>query len=162
MTGVVAAGVVASATLLAFPVAADEGPPDLAALKAATARYHSVKVALADGYVPVGGCVPGMGYHYVNFARFGAAEPLRPEGLLYTTDKHGRLTLAGAEWFVVDEDQVVTTHNTVVPQMFGQTFDGPMPGHEAGMPVHYDLHAYVWAENPDGLFATWNTTITCP
>ena len=162
MTGVVATGVVASATLFAGPAAADEGQPQLAALKAATAKYHSLAAAAADGYVPAGGCVPGMGYHYVDYGQFGAMDPQQPDGLLYTADKHGRLTLAGAEWFVFDTDQNPATPNAQAPEMFGQQFDGPMPGHEDGMPVHYDLHAYIWAENPDGLFATWNTNITCP
>ena len=36
---------------------------------------------------------------------------------------------------------------------FGRGFDGPMEGHEPGMPVHYDLHAWVWKRNPGGTFA---------
>lgn len=35
-------------------------------------------------------------------------------------------------------------------------------GHGPGMPIHDDLHAYAWVENPDGGFATWNPEITCP
>src|SRR5688572_17627079 len=37
------------------------------------------------------------------------------------------------------------------PQLFGQTFQGPMPGHVPGMPWHWDLHVWVWANNPSGM-----------
>ena len=39
------------------------------------------------------------------------------------------------------------------PQLFGQTFDGPMPGHIPMMPWHWDLHVSIWAHNPSGMFA---------
>jgi hypothetical protein len=41
-------------------------------------------------------------------------------------------------------------------------FDGPMPGHAPDMPVHYDLHAWMYEANPDGLFKMWNPSVTCP
>jgi hypothetical protein len=37
-----------------------------------------------------------------------------------------------------------------------------MPGHEPGMPVHYDLHAWVYLDNPLGELAVWNPNVTCP
>ena len=42
------------------------------------------------------------------------------------------------------------------------TFDGPMPGHNPSMPWHFDLHAWLWAENPAGTFAMFNPTLSCP
>lgn len=45
--------------------------------------------------------------------------------------------------------------------MFGQPFDGPMPGHEPGMPVHYDLHVWVGRANPAGVFSPWNPKVSC-
>ena len=33
-------------------------------------------------------------------------------------------------------------------------FDSPMLGHEPGMPVHYDLHVWLYRHNPAGLFAS--------
>lgn len=44
----------------------------------------------------------------------------------------------------------------------GVPFEGPMPGHGPGMPVHYDLHAWIWKANPEGTFTTWNPNVTCP
>ena len=34
--------------------------------------------------------------------------------------------------------------------------------HRRGMPVHYDLHAWVAEENPSGPFAQFNPSRTCP
>jgi len=36
-----------------------------------------------------------------------------------------------------------------------------MPGHHPGMPVHYDLHVWLWQDNPMGMFALFNPTVTC-
>jgi len=36
-----------------------------------------------------------------------------------------------------------------------------MPGHFAGMPVHYDLHVWLWKHNPAGMFAEWNPGLSC-
>jgi len=47
------------------------------------------------------------------------------------------------------------------PTLFDQGFEGPMPGHEPGMSIHYDLHASVWQHNPVGMFAAWNPSGSC-
>ena len=98
----------------------------------------------------------------VEDGRFGVGDPLQPDALLYAASKNGHMRLIAVEWFVVDEDQDLSTHNQEIPQMFGREFDGPMPGHAPGMPIHYDLHAYLWQGNPDGVLATWNRNVTCP
>ncbi|WP_405817335.1 hypothetical protein OG241_22700 [Streptomyces sp. NBC_01390] len=69
--------------------------------------------------------------------------------------------LVGAEWIVVDKDQNLATADDR-PSLFGVPFDGPMLGHEPGMPIHYDLHVWLWKKNPSGMFARWNPTVTCP
>lgn len=160
--------VVAAAGLLAPLIttgpAAAAGQSELAEVRAATAKYHNEKKAIAAGYVPTDECVPGMGYHYVNFKLFGApVDPLKPAGLIYAPHGNGQRKLIGVEYFVIDEDQQVHTPNAVEPSLFGKAFDGPMPGHgDEGMPVHYDLHAYIWTTNPDGVLATWNPDVVCP
>jgi hypothetical protein len=50
---------------------------------------------------------------------------------------------------------------TPAPELFGQAFQGPMPGHFPGMPWHWDLHAWIWANNPNGLFEQWNPALSC-
>jgi hypothetical protein len=163
-----AAGAVALAATLAVATDAGASPPDaLQAAKAASARYHSVQQALADGYSGVGEpCVeiPGaaMGIHYVNGALIadGVIDPARPEILLYVPDEKGDLKLAGVEYFQVDADQDLATAGDR-PSIFGQPFDGPMPGHSPTMPVHYDLHVWFWQPNTSGLFAPFNPGASC-
>ncbi len=40
-------------------------------------------------------------------------------------------------------------------------FQGPMAGHVAGQPWHYELHVWLWDTNPNGMFAQWNPSISC-
>lgn len=133
----------------------------LAEVRQATARYHDVEAAIADGYVPTDHClaVPGvgtMGYHYINPALAGDAEidPTTPELLLYVPAENG-VKLVAVEYFVA------AAAVTETPWLFDQPFDGPMAGHEPGMPEHYDLHVWLWAHNPDGLFAQFNPSVGC-
>ena len=132
----------------------------LSAVRQATVKYHDVTRALADGYIPVSDCealprVGGMGVHYLNPALASdlAIDPTRPEMLLYAPSGDG-LRLVGVEYFVANVGQ---PH----PQLFGQAFDGPMAGHAPGMPEHYDLHAWLWQANPAGVFAPWNSNVSC-
>ena len=46
--------------------------------------------------------------------------------------------------------------------MFEVPFDGPMLGHNPEMPIHYDLHVWLYRHNPAGQFAMWNPQIRCP
>jgi hypothetical protein len=132
----------------------------LAAVRQATAKYHNVNNALADGYLATEHCIAvpglgGMGYHYVNPNLLdGTLDPLQPELLLYVPAGNGRLKLVAVEYMVPDIGQA---H----PALFGQPFDGPMPGHEPGMPVHYDLHVWLWQANPNGIFTGFNPNVGC-
>jgi hypothetical protein len=151
---------------------AGSAPPDnLQAAKAMSARYHSFQQALKDGYTVAGEpCVPpvplplpAMGIHAVNPALMEdpSINPLKPEILLYIPDKHGKLRLIGLEYWKADADGDLGTAGDR-PSIFGQPFDGPMPGHNPTMPVHYDLHVWLWEDNPDGLFAQFNPNLRCP
>lgn len=165
----------ALALALAAPVAialaatASASPPDaLQAAHAAAARYHSVEQALAAGYVPASPCeqlagAGGMGIHYLNPALVGdpSVDPANPEILLYVPKENGNLELVGVEYFVVDRDQNTTTDDDR-PSLFGRGFDGPMAGHAPDMPVHYDLHVWLYEANPSGTFAVWNPNVSCP
>lgn len=142
------------------------GDSRLASVRAATAKYHDVDVALADGYVPVGACAASpmgtMGVHYLNPALASdlTIDLLRPELLLYVEGAGGKPRLVGVEYFKADVDQDLSTDGDR-PTVLGRAFDGPMEGHEPGMPVHFDLHVWLWAHNPDGMFAQWNPAIGC-
>lgn len=137
----------------------------LAALKKSLAVYQDVGAAEADGFLPVSGCETSdegaMGVHYLNPALAAQApDAAKPAILLYAPTEDGEMRLLGAEWFQADADQDVHTDEDR-PTLFGQPFDGPMPGHDPTMPVHYDLHVWLFDSNPAGVFAPWNPSVHC-
>lgn len=151
-----------SASAVAGPAAAaGPGGSQLAQIRAATARFHDVDAAIAAGYAPTDECVEspmgGMGYHYVNFGAVldPALDVTKPEVLLFAPSADG-LRLVGVEWLVFDADQQMGTvdHHALL----GQTFHGPMTH---GLPVHYDLHAWIWQPNANGVFEDWNPAVHC-
>lgn len=149
-----------------LPAQADsDANRDLAAARAATAKYHDEAKAVADGYTPTDFCVESpagvMGYHYINHEFFGKPLDVRkPAALIYQPRPDGTRKLVAVEYFKVDDDQKLDTDHDR-PTLFGDEFDGPMPGHEPGMPVHYDQHVWIWQHNPAGMFAEWNPAGTC-
>jgi hypothetical protein len=138
---------------------------DLAQLRRDLTPYADVQRALADGFIPVSECTEspagGMGVHFLNPARaMSPIDATKPAILLYSPTVDGGYALIGAEWFQADADQDVTTDDDR-PSLWGRPFEGPMPGHDAAMPVHYDLHVWLFDSNPDGVFAPWNTSVSC-
>ena len=160
--------ITALASVGVLAVVAQASPPDsLQAAQAVAARYHSFEQAEKDGYTIAGEpCVveaPGtMGIHAINPPLMAdpAIDPLRPEILLYVPKENGKLELVGLEYWKADADGLLGTDGDR-PSLFGQPFDGPMPGHNPFMPVHYDLHVWLYADNPSGLFAPFNPTLSC-
>lgn len=143
----------------------DAAPPAaLATIRDALAKYRDPFVAVRDGYFSTVGCVVypegGMGIHFLNPGLIGPIiDPMKPQILLYEPDGEGRLELVGAEWFVP-----LATGVTERPNLLGQPFDGPMEGHEPLMPRalhHYDLHVWLFRDNPAGLFNAINPTVDC-
>jgi hypothetical protein len=141
-------------------------------LRTITAKYRLPAAAEADGYIrmdkncissPPGAKVTGaMGYHFLN-KQIAAAplDPERPTMLVYIPDGSGGLKLGAAEYFKPSKDQDLTV-SVDRPTLFGHEFDGPMPGHFPGQPIHYDLHVWVGATNPAGDFVGFNPAVTCP
>jgi hypothetical protein len=170
MRVVLALGVIGAAAVALTAVAGAGSPSvnaELAKVRAATAKYHAFASAEADGYsVENEPCVASpagtMGIHAVNEALIAdpAIDPLRPELLLYVPGPNGKLRLVGVEYFKVDADQDLTT-DADRPSAFGVPFDGPMEGHAPGMPRHYDLHVWIWAHNPTGMFPQFNPKLHC-
>jgi hypothetical protein len=150
------------------PRAAHLTPAQRAVLLDATRRFRDVKRAVEAGYLPTKDCVPGMGFHYAHPARTpdGKIDPSKPEIILYVPSRHGSLRLAGLEYFRPDADGDLRTDRDR-PTLFGHGFNGPMTGHPVPpgaplMPVHYDLHVWLYEPNPAGDLATENPTVTCP
>ena len=147
---------------------------DLASVRRATARFHRVEQAVAAGYELgwvngsgvriVAGCVAhptagAMGYHYFNAALMAdnAVDVARPEVLVYAPASDGALRLVAVEW-VVRSAQSNPSGVSEPPSLFGMDMHilVPPPG-----PAFYLMHAWVWAENPSGMFSDWNPKVGC-
>lgn len=146
------------------PTRAPDLPPELATVRDALARFQDPRVAIREGYLSTLGCVAypvgGMGVHFLNPALIGpTVDPMRPQILVYEPGPRNTLRLVAAEWFVP-----LATGVTERPTLFGRPFDGPMAGHEPLMPAslhHYDLHVWLWKENPAGMFNSTNPGVGC-
>jgi len=149
-----------SAEAMRVPVLSGE----LTAARAALDKYQDPVVAVHDGYFSTLGCVAyasgGMGVHFLNPGAIGpTVEVSKPQILIYEPVGEA-LRLVAAEWFVP-----LATGVKERPQIFGQPFDGPMEGHPPLMARefhHYDLHVWLWKENPNGIFAQTNPDVKCP
>ncbi len=138
--------------------------PELIKVRDALAKYKDPFVAVRDGYFSTVGCVQfpdgDMGIHFLNPAFIGPEpDPMKPAILLYEPVADGKLELVGVEWFIP-----LATGVKGRPVIFGQEFEGPMAGHEPLMPDelhHYDLHAWLYKENPLGVFHHSNPNVNC-
>ncbi len=160
------AGALLAAGVVLTPAMATEGAaltPELERVREAVAKYKDPIVAVHDGYLSTLACVRypdgNMGVHFLNTQLIGPEpDPMKPQILLYEV-ADGGLQLAGVEWFVP-----VATGVEDTPQLFGQAFEGPMEGHEPIMPAalhHYDLHVWLFKDNPNGLFYHANPEVSC-
>lgn len=168
-TAMALAGLTVAGLASVVPALAGDGPlsADLQQVRAAVAKYHGFAQAQEDGYTAAGEpCVASpagtMGIHAVNpaLSADSAIDPLRPEILLYVPKGKGELKLVGVEYFKADADQNLATAGDR-PSLFGEAFQGPMPGHNPTMPIHYDLHVWVAEENPSGVFAPFDPELSC-
>jgi hypothetical protein len=125
------------------------GQSGLAAVRAATAKFHDVSAAIASGRNDLHLCVDQMGQHYADPNTFsdGILDPTNPEAMVYADDGSGHLHLGAVEW--------VSTTPGEVPGI------GPLHLNPAlGV---YVLHAWIWTPNPDGMFADMNPQVgNCP
>jgi hypothetical protein len=129
-------------------------------LRRATARYHDLDAALADGFVFLHDCEvrPGegaVGMLYVHMERLmdGVIDPSRPDALVYEPGRRAsdRPQLVGVELAV----PYSLWTGTSAPTFLGATFQ---PEDEFGV---FGLHVWVWRANPDGLFAEANPRVSC-
>ena len=151
---------------------AEPTPAEIDAMREALSKYKDPYVAVRDLYLSTVGCVHydgmkmeghmdypkgAMGIHFVNLTLQGPPDPLKPNVLIYEP-VDGKLELVAAEWLVP------VTVAKERPVLFGQPFQGPMEGHEPLIPqgfVHYDLHAWLFKDNPNGMFSPTNPDVTC-
>lgn len=148
--------------------------PELMSVRESLAKYADPLVAVRDGYFSTIACVdfpkgvvdgpvtypPGaMGVHFLNTANIGPQlDPAKPQVLIYEP-VGDKLVLVAAEWLMP-----VAVAGGKAPTVLGQTLVGPMDGHEPIMPAaltHYDLHVWLWKDNPRGVFTSTNAAVKC-
>ncbi|MBO9520897.1 MAG: hypothetical protein J7518_05110 [Nocardioidaceae bacterium] len=129
-------------------------------VRAATAKYHAIPAAEADGYGDPGlpcfdnrATGEGMGTHLVNGGLLndgGALDRNEPEALVYEVHQ-GQNQLVAVEYLVKMSDAAEAPH------FLGQQMI-PNPG--LGL---WTLHAWIWRKNPANLFASYNANVPlCP
>jgi len=142
----------------------------VAAARAGTARYRDREVAVADGYRPVGPDFPGMGEHWINpfLLVTGELDPARPPVLEYA-DIGGRPALVGVAYAALVTDTAMPGGLPVPPEAW-HTHAGKVDeesfilAHAGVHAAHQHLfgprvavvHAWIWLDNPAGLFETDN------
>jgi hypothetical protein len=123
-----------------------------------TARFNSSNQAIRAGYLPDDHCVAhpemgGMGYHWLNPGLLDDEfDPLQPEVILYERHKNGSMRLIGVEYIVMNTGQ-------------DHPHFGDYPFDVGGTPIpapHWSLHVWVHKNNPSGMFAPYNPTVSCP
>ena len=155
-----AALVTAVAALAARSGTAETLGSELATVRAATAQYHRLEFALTDGFFQTSPCVAnptgGMGFHLRQPSRIdGQAVAAEPEVLVYAPAPDGRRQLVAVEYVVP------VALSPTRPTLFGRPFDGPF-NVSAPWGTQWDLHAWVWKHNPDGMFARFNPEVSYP
>jgi hypothetical protein len=108
-----------------------------------------------------------MGFHYGHPTLAGDSniDPTLPDVLVYAPTANGTRRLVALEFFRADADGDKRTAGDR-PTLFGHPFDGPMDGHplppgSPPMPVHYDLHVWLYKTNPAGELTAQNPEIRC-
>jgi hypothetical protein len=150
---------------VAFPVKG--GQAGLDDVRNATAKYHDVNKAIADGYGPFYICtdkegVGAMGQHYVNGALVGdpAVDPLKPEALVYAPQPGGGLKLVAAE-YVTFQDAWHNAFGAGTPTVLGTNMLAVGAGNRYGLPPFFERHVWLWSPNPLGIFDDWNSRVSC-
>jgi hypothetical protein len=149
----------------------------LAASRAASAKYRDIAVAKAAGYFQVTQFIPGLGLHLVNLGisqeRF---DPAKPQILLYEPTGSGGFRLAGVGY-------AFTAASPVPPVGFAGGTDvwhyherlcflpnGSVTITPDAASCHarsgvfqrrtaWLLHAWIWVQNPQGVFTEYNPKV---
>ena len=160
-------------------------------IRQATERFRDVKVALADGYIAPPGDIcdtaemmgqpkelGAMGIHYFRPDLLGitGVEPrvngngthtdfMKPAILIYEPQADGSLELVAIENLVFTKGWLEKTPE--VPTFEGVHFnlmaDDPTTAVDEAhhFEPHFDLHFWLYRENPNGMFAQYNPNVSC-
>jgi hypothetical protein len=145
----------------------------LAAVREATQRFSDVDQAIAAGYAlppapaPLHECISSfdgtgaMGFHYINGNLLDTKLDLRkPEALVYAPDQDGTLHLVALE-YVVFQAPWIAKYGANMPTLFHQMFMSTAEPNRYEIPAFFSLHLWLYRNNPSGLFAPFNSAVSC-
>ena len=125
---------------------------ELQQARAATAKYQHIKNAIKDGYADISVVVPNMGYHYMKSEYVDATFDIRkPEILVYNKNHDGSFQLVAVEYAVP-----INLSPNEAPEGF--TGAGDVWDRNTGFGL-WLLHAWVWYNNPSGVFNPTNPLV---
>ena len=145
--------VLAVSTTISAPVTVNSAlSAELANARAATAKYHTVEAAEADGYISINFCEPGEGCHWLNPSYVdGTFDVEHPEILLYAPGENG-LRLVAVEYVVP-----ISLLPGGAPEGFTGDEDHWRDDTEgAGL---WELTVWLWLNNPNGMFEQHNPRV---
>lgn len=145
------------------------GQAEIADIRDATARYHDLDAALADGYVLFYRCTeqPGvgtMGQHFANLDLVvgdPGIDPLRPEVLVYEPKLNGDGYRLVAVEYVTIQALWESANGAAIPTVLDQELSLVGAGNRYGMPPFFERHVWLWSPNPNGMFSDWNPNVSC-
>lgn len=191
LTSIIAAVMIALFILIGAQSAAkaqgnSEINQQLAQVRRATAKYHDVTAAMADGFSIFGGndqCVEypdgvsGITYANLDRIRQQGVVLEEPELLFYVPSGNGNLRLVAVAYynraFYIDTRGIIpgtfVSRLDPLPSYFqevsgpfeimGQTAGGPLIN--PGVAWFYALRVWVWSPNPNGMFVQHNPRLNC-
>ena len=132
---------------------------ELAQVKRATAKYHNIDSAYADGYIDANFYLAGVGCHLINPGYLdGSFELTKPELLIYkdcTPGQGGKAEFRAIEYATFCGGPPTCT--LPVPEGLSGDADIWTPGPNSAL---WTLHVWTWRHNPDGIFVKVNPRIT--
>jgi hypothetical protein len=150
-------------------VNAANGQASIADVRAATVKFQNVEVAKANGYgllrdaagiACIDSSVGTMGVHYVKGSLLdGTIDPLQPEALVYEPKPGGGLKLVAVEYVMFQSEW----HGAAgtAPSVLGMSLRPVDATNRYGIPAFFQRHAWIWSNNPRGMFDEWSTKVSC-
>ena len=137
-----------------YPGLAPQTLWELQQVRAATAKYRDTTNAIKDNYVNIGLVLPNMGYHFLNKDLVSPQFDMRkPPILVYNKREDGSFELLAVEYAIPIDPQ----HTNVPPDGF--TGNDDVWDFNTLNTGWWTLHAWVWKNNPDGVFKPMNMDV---
>jgi hypothetical protein len=127
---------------------------ELQQVRAATARYQNIEHAFGDSYEDIGLVMPNMGYHFLKAQLVSPVfDMMKPAILVYNKKDNGKFELVAVEYAV--------PMSSLPPHVAPEGFTGNDDEWDENTlnTGWWTLHAWVWKNNPDGVFKPMNPLV---